>query len=54
MGSQILNRYDLSRAEGGIDQGNHLHDAVIPDLSKIVRLAFHNCIGDSETGGCNG
>ena len=38
----------------GIDEGKHLHDAVLPDVAKVVRLAFHDCIADSETGGCNG
>ena len=31
-----------------------LKDAVLPDIPKLVRLAFHDCVPDSETGGCNG
>ena len=48
-GKQILHRFDKV-----VDEGVHLHDAVLPDLPKIVRLAFHDCLQDSETGGCNG
>jgi len=48
-GKQIYNRFD-----NVIDEGIHLQDAVLPDLPKIVRLAFHDCLPDSETGGCNG
>lgn len=48
-GAQILNRFDHV-----IDEGVHLHDAVLPNLPKLIRLAFHDCMPDSETGGCNG
>ena len=48
-GKQILHRFDKV-----VDEGVHLHDAVLTDLPKIVRLAFHDCLQDSETGGCNG
>merc|ERR1712012_972687 len=48
-GKKILNRYDHK-----IDEGVHLQDAALPDLPKIIRLAFHDCLPDSETGGCNG
>ena len=48
-GKRILNRYDHK-----IDEGVHLQDAALPDLPKIIRLAFHDCLPDSETGGCNG
>ena len=36
------------------DQGVHLHDSVLPNLPKLIRLAFHDCVVDSENGGCNG
>ena len=42
------------RMDEVVDDGVHLQDAVLPNLSKLVRLAFHDCIVDSETGGCNG
>ena len=46
-GEEIMQRYK--------DQGDSaLTDAVLPDVAKIVRLAFHDCLPDSETGGCNG
>merc|ERR1719474_1209750 len=48
-GADILERFD-----NVIDEGNHLHDAVLPEIAKMVRLSFHDCIKDSETGGCNG
>ena len=48
-GADILDRFD-----NVIDEGSHLHDAVLPDIAKMVRLSFHDCIKDSETGGCNG
>ena len=60
-GAEILARFDgdCKKKDGvctgdGIDEGKHLHDAVRPDVAKVVRLAFHDCIADSETGGCNG
>ena len=31
-----------------------MDDAVLPDIAKVIRLAFHDCIKDDETGGCNG
>ena len=37
---------------GGIDEGVHLHDAVLPDVAKVVRLAFHDCIGENGCDGC--
>lgn len=48
-GSEIYHRMDKV-----VDQGVHLHDAVLPNLPKIIRLAFHDCVVDSENGGCNG
>ena len=48
-GEQILTRYGEV-----IDEGVHLHDAVLPDIAKIIRLTFHDCLRDAETGGCNG
>ena len=48
-GSQILHRMD-----NVVDQGLHLQDAVLPNLPKLIRLAFHDCVVDSENGGCNG
>merc|ERR1719322_2313600 len=35
------------------DEG-HLKDAVLPDVAKFVRLAFHDCIRDSKFEQCNG
>ena len=48
-GAQILERYDVE-----IGSSPNLGDAVLPNLAKIIRLAFHDCLPDTETGGCNG
>ena len=46
-GEQIMQRY-ASFGDSAI------RDAVLPDIAKIVRLAFHDCLPDTENGGCNG
>ena len=46
-GEEILQRY-TSLGD------TSLTDALMPDIAKIVRLAFHDCLPDEETGGCNG
>ena len=55
-GKEIYYRYKRSIDENppGIRESSSLQDAVLPNLSKLVRLTFHDCIKDSETGGCNG
>ena len=47
-GEEIFDRYDKELGD------SDLKDAVLPDVPKLVRLAFHDCLPDSETGGCNG
>ena len=49
-GAQIFERYDVEIET----KGPNLEDALLPNLAKIIRLAFHDCLPDSETGGCNG
>ena len=46
-GKQILQRYQSMKESA-------IRDAVLPDIAKMVRLAFHDCLPDEETGGCNG
>ena len=48
-GRDIYNRY----AKGGKEM-RRLRDSVVPNLAKLVRLSFHDCLKDTETGGCNG
>ena len=47
-GEEIFDRY--KNVLGDSD----LKDAVLPDVPKLVRLAFHDCLPDTETGGRNG
>ena len=38
-----------------IDEGvGKLGEAVLPDIAKMVRLAFHDCLKDENGNGCNG
>ena len=48
-GRDIYMRY----ARGDNDM-RRLREAVIPNIAKFVRLSFHDCLKDTETGGCNG
>jgi len=52
-GEEIFHEF-LPQDEGGRDEGGHMRDAVLPDVAKFVRLAFHDCIRDSNFEGCNG
>ena len=55
-GRQIFERYRREEDENpsGIRQFSQLEDQVLPNVAKFVRLTFHDCIKDTETGGCNG
>ena len=53
-GKEIFERFHKKVDEGGINEGFFLGEAVLPDIGKVIRLAFHDCIKDEETGGCNG
>ena len=53
-GAEIYERYEKTTKEGGIEEGFHSKDALLPNVAKMIRLAFHDCIKDGETGGCNG
>ena len=48
-GEQIYERY-----ANEIPETPNLADVVKPDAANIIRLTFHDCLVDSETGGCNG
>ena len=47
-GKEIYDRYNEVLGD------QDLQDALLPDVPKLVRLAFHDCVPDDETGGCNG
>ena len=49
-GEQIMKRYKAFNGQGE----SAIQDAILPDVAKMVRLAFHDCLPDTETGGCNG
>ena len=55
-GKDVYKRYsgDVDATLSGIRENNGLEDAVLPNLAKLVRLSFHDCLKDTETGGCNG
>ena len=55
-GKDIYKRYsrDAGATLSGIKENARLEDVVLPNLSKLVRLSFHDCLKDTETGGCNG
>ena len=55
-GKDIYKRYsrEAEATISGIKENNKLEDVVLPNIGKLVRLAFHDCLKDSETGGCNG
>ena len=56
-GREIFARYfrTVDEVPPGIKEGGpNLHDALLPNIGKLVRLAFHDCLKDTETGGCNG
>ena len=55
-GEEIFNRYFRMIDENppGIRENGRTHESLLPNLGKLVRLSFHDCIKDSETGGCNG
>lgn len=55
-GYDIVVRYHQKPDENppGIRESSRLTDAVMPNIAKFVRLAFHDCIKDSVSGGCNG
>ena len=46
-GAQIMQRYYAMKESA-------INDAILPDIANMVRLAFHDCLPDEETGGCNG
>ena len=48
-GEEIFERWDNE-----IPESSNLRDGVLPDPANIIRLTFHDCLVDSETGGCNG
>ena len=48
-GEEIYERY-----ANEIPETPNLADVVKPDAANIIRLTFHDCLVDSETGGCNG
>ena len=52
-GRQIYERY-ANEIPSGIQEFSSLQDQVLPNVAKFVRLTFHDCIKDTETGGCNG
>ena len=47
-GKEIYDRYNIELGD------QDLQTALLPDVPKLVRLAFHDCVPDDETGGCNG
>ena len=57
-GNQIFQRYfrRVRETPPGIREqgGPSPSDSLLPNIGKLVRLSFHDCIKDSETGGCNG
>ena len=55
-GRDIFLRYSTEAEESssGIQEKPQLQDQVLPNIAKFVRLTFHDCIKDTETGGCNG
>ena len=55
-GSDIFLRYstDAEESSSGIQEFSQLQDQILPNIAKFVRLTFHDCIKDTETGGCNG
>ena len=52
-GRQIYQRY-ATESPSGIQEFSSLQDQILPNIAKFVRLTFHDCIKDTETGGCNG
>ena len=55
-GREIFNRYkrEIDANPAGIKEDSRLEDVLLPNIPKFVRLAFHDCVRDTETGGCNG
>lgn len=55
-GKFIYKRYarEAEASLSGIKENNKLEDTLLPNIGKLVRLAFHDCLKDTETGGCNG
>ena len=55
-GRDIFDRYDKGANDNppGIQQKPGLASTLLPNIAKCVRLAFHDCVKDTETGGCNG
>ena len=55
-GKFIYKRYsrEAEVTLSGIKENSRLEDTLLPNIGKMVRLAFHDCLKDTETGGCNG
>ena len=55
-GQDIFSRYSrmIDDDPPGIRENGRTQEALLPNIGKMVRLAFHDCLKDSETGGCNG
>ena len=55
-GADIYQRYsrDVDESPPGVREKPNLQDQILPNIAKFVRLSFHDCIKDSEDGGCNG
>ena len=54
-GQDIFSRYSrmVDANPPGIKENGRTQEALLPNIGKMIRLAFHDCIKDSETGGCN-
>ena len=48
-GKEIYERFDKTIEQGGIKDSFHLVDAALPNIAKVIRLAFHDCVKDEET-----
>ena len=55
-GQDIFSRYSrmVDAKPPGIRENGRTQEALLPNIGKMIRLNFHDCIKDSETGGCNG
>ena len=54
-GKEIIEKYAETSNKGSSAGRDNRIDAVVPNMAKIIRLTFHDCVKEKESGaGCNG